>query len=265
MTSRLLAALVLLPMVATASADEVGYLRDVRPILANRCFKCHGPDLKKGGLDLQNRDSALKELKSGAHAIMPGKRDESELVRRVTAGDDGRMPPKGEPLSAAQIATLKAWIDQGAHYEEHWSLVPPRRGPPPTVKNQIWVRNPVDRFVLARLEKDGLSPSSEAERAILIRRVSLDLIGLPPSPKEVDDFLNDRSPDAYEKVVDRLLRSVHYGEHQARPWLDLARYADTNGYEKDERRNVWPYRDWVIAAFYRDLPFDQFTVEQIAG
>ncbi len=254
-----------MPLRAADEPAEVGYLRDVRPILANRCFKCHGPDLKKGGLDLQNRDSALKELKSGARAIVAGKGAESELVRRISASDDERMPPKGDALTAAQIAALKSWIDQGAKYEEHWSFVAPQRRTLPAIGKSSWVRNPIDNFVLARLEKEGLSPSPEADRTALIRRLSLDLTGLPPSPKEVDDYLQDQSRDAYEKVVDRLLNSAHYGEQQARSWLDFARYADTNGYEKDERRTIWPYRDWVIAAFNRDLPFDQFTIEQIAG
>src|SRR5260221_7240972 len=172
-------------LTAADKPAEVGYLRDVRPILANRCFKCHGPDLKKGGLDLQNRDSALKELKSGAHAVVPRKSAESEMFRRISATEDERMPPKGEALTPAQVATLKAWIDQGAKYEEHWSFVSPQRRTPPVVRNLGWVRNPIDNFVLARLEKEGWTPSAEADRATLIRRLSLDLTGPPPSPKDV--------------------------------------------------------------------------------
>ncbi len=251
-----------------AAKPEISFNRDIRPILSNRCFKCHGPDLKKSGLDLQTRDTALKELKSGMRAVVPGKSDESELLRRVTASEETeRMPPKGkgEALTADQVAKLRAWIDQGAKYEEHWAYVRPQRPPLPAVRNRAWVRNDIDSFVLARLEREGLSPSPEADRATLLRRVSLDLTGLPPTVREVDDFLADRSERAYEKAVDRLLASPHYGEHQARPWLDQARYADTNGYEKDERRTVWPYRDWVIGAFNRDLPFDRFTIEQVAG
>jgi hypothetical protein len=246
---------------------DVRFNRDVRPILSNHCFKCHGPDLKKGGLDLQNRDAALRKLKSGSPAFVPGKADESQLIDRVSAGaDDPRhMPPKGEALKPDQIAKLKAWIDQGANYEEHWAYVKPLRHPLPVVKDKDWPRNGIDHFVLARLEAEGLAPSPEADRPTLIRRASLDLTGLPPSLEDVERFVNDRSPDAYEKMVDRLLVSPHYGEHQARYWLDEARYADTNGYEKDERRTIWPYRDWVINAFNRDLPFDQFTIEQIAG
>jgi mono/diheme cytochrome c family protein len=250
----------------SAPQTEVRYNRDIRPILSNRCFKCHGPDLKKGGLNLQVRDTAVKELRSGRFAIVPGKGGESELIRRILADDPAeRMPPKSPPLPAEQIAKLRAWIDQGAKYEEHWAYVKPVRPALPSVKDVSWPHNGIDYFVLARLEHEGLSPSPEADRATLIRRVSLDLTGLPPTLEEVDAFLADQSPNAYEKVVDRLLNSVHYGEHQARPWLDMARYADTNGYEKDERRTIWPYRDWVINAFNRDMPFDQFTIEQFAG
>ncbi len=249
-----------------SAADEMRFNRDIRPILSNRCFKCHGPDLKKGGLDLQTRATALKQLKTGGHAIVPSKSAESLLIQRVTAEDPTeRMPPKGEPLTVTEIAKLKAWIDQGAPYEKHWSYVPPVRPPLPAVKNTAWPRNSIDYLVLARLEAEGLSPAPDADRAVLLRRVSLDLTGLPPSPQEVDAFLADPSPEAYERVVDRLLASPQYGEHQARYWLDEARYADTNGYEKDDRRSIWPYRDWVINAFNRDLPFDQFTIEQLAG
>jgi hypothetical protein len=246
--------------------SAVGYNRDVRSILSNHCFKCHGPDLKKGGLNLQTRDGALKKLKSGRVAIIPGKSAESPLIERLTLHDvEKRMPLKSAPLSPAQIATLRAWIDQGAKYEEHWAYVKPVRPALPAIKHKDWPRNGIDYFVLDRLEKEGLSPSPEADRTTLIRRVSLDLTGLPPTVAEVDAFLADKSPDAYERVVDRLLGSVHYGEHQARPWLDMARYADTNGYEKDDRRSIWPYRDWVVNAFNRDLPFDRFTIEQLAG
>lgn len=262
-------------LVSLASAEEpksaaadISYNRDIRPILSNRCFKCHGPDQKKGKLDLQNREAALKPLKSGAFAIVPGKSAASVLIERISAEDETEwMPPrgKGERLSAEQIAKLRAWIDQGAKWESHWSYVKPVRHDLPAVKNLSWVKNDVDRFVLARLEKEGLCTSPEADRATLIRRASLDLTGLPPTPKEVDDFRADTSPNAYEKVIDRLLAAPSYGERQALPWLDHARYSDTNGYEKDERRTIWPYRDWVINALNRDMPFDRFTVEQIAG
>jgi hypothetical protein len=253
---------------ADAGEPSVAFNKDIRPILTASCFKCHGTDLQKGGLDLRQRDGAVKVLKSGNKAIAPGRSADSALIQRVTADDDEqRMPPKskGARLTPEQIARLRAWIDQGAKYEQHWSYAKPLRPPLPVVKNKSWPKNDLDYFVLARLEKEGLSPSPEADRVVLIRRVSLDLIGLPPTVKEVDDFLSDQAPNAYEKVVDRLLSSKHYGERQARPWLDMARYADTNGYEKDERRSIWPYRDWVINAFNRDLPFDQFTIEQLAG
>jgi len=253
---------------AGAAPAEVRYNRDIRPILSNRCFKCHGPDLKKAGLDLQTRESATKELKSGMKAIVPNNAAASHLIERVLSTDDKqRMPPKGkgEPVSAQQIATLKAWIDQGAKWEEHWAYVKPQRPTLPALKNQGWPKNGIDHFVLARLEAEGLQPSPEADRATLVRRVSLDLTGLAPTIAELDAALGDTSPTWYEKVVDRLLASPHYGERQAHPWLDMARYADTNGYEADNRRTIWPYRDWVINAFNRDLPFDQFTIEQIAG
>src|SRR5262249_13710218 len=249
-------------------SPPISFNRDIRPILSNRCFKCHGPDLRKAGLDLQSRQSALKELKSGNVAIVPGKSDESELIERVTSPlQSERMPPKGKApaLTRVEVAKLRAWIDQGARYEEHWAYVKPVRPAWPQVKNKAWVRNAIDAFVLALLGREGLAPSAESDWETLIRRVSLDLTGLPPTPAKVDAFLADKNPNAYEKVVDRLLASAHYGEHQARPWLDMARYADTNGYEKDDRRVIWPYRDWVIAAFNRDLPFDQFTTEQLAG
>jgi hypothetical protein len=247
---------------------EIHFSRDIRPILSKNCFKCHGPDLKKAGLDLQEQASALKELKSGNRAIVPGSSKASQLIQRVTAADDNeRMPPKGkgDRLTPDQVAKLRAWIDQGAKWEEHWAYVKPVRPALPVVQHAGWPRRDLDYFVLARLEREGLAPSPEADRATLIRRVSLDLTGLPPTLQEVDAFLADTSPDAYERVVDRLLASPHYGERQAHPWLDEARYADTNGYEADNRRTIWPYRDWVINAFNRDLPFDQFTLEQIAG
>ena len=216
---------------------------------------------------MQNADAARKTLKSGNVAFVPGKAQESQLIERVSAGDDDprHMPPKGERLKPEQIAKLAAWIEQDAKYEEHWAYVKPVRPPLPAVKDKKWPRNGIDHFVLARLEAEGLAPAPEAERSVLVRRVCLDLTGLPPTLEQVDEYLNDKSDDAYEKMVDRLLASPAYGEHQARYWLDQARYADTNGYEKDDRRTIWPYRDWVINAFNRDLPFDQFTIEQLAG
>lgn len=258
----------LLPLVLVASpaaaAEPVDYARDVRPILSNACFRCHGPAVQKAKLRLDTRDAATK-----AGAIVPGKPDDSPLVTRVCAADDdGRMPPPEAAgrLTTAQVATLRAWVEQGAPYPPHWAFVPVRRPEVPELRNtKHEVRNEIDRFVLARLDPEGLPASPPADRSTLLRRVSLDLTGLLPTPLELDDFLNDRSPDAYEKVVDRLLASAHYGERQARHWLDLARYADSNGYTIDGPRSIWPYRDWVIKALNDDLPFDRFTVEQLAG
>ena len=262
----LTAVFVLLLDIEAYSAEPVRFQRDILPILSNNCFKCHGPDLKKGGLDLQTFVTATKKLASDNIAIVPGKIDTSELLKRIVSEvAEERMPPKGERLKPAQVALLKAWIEQGARYEEHWAYVKPEKPNLPTLKNSKWVRNPIDAFVLARLEALGLSPAPEADKITLIRRVSLDLIGLPPTIAEVDAFLADTAADAYEKLVDRLLQSRYHGEHMTRWWLDMARYADTNGYEKDERRTIWPYRDWVINAFNRDMPFDEFTIEQLAG
>ena len=247
-----------------AEKVEVHFNQDIRPILSNRCFKCHGEDLKKAGLDLQTAATATKKLKGGEAAIVPGDVAKSELLIRVTS-QEKPMPPKGDPLTPEQIAKLKGWIEQGAKYEEHWAYVKPVQKPLPELKNKTWPRNGLDGWILARLEQEGLAPSPEADKLTLLRSVGLDLTGLPPTPQELDAFLADASPGAYEKAVDRLLSSPAYGEHMARYWLDLARYADTNGYEKDDRRTAWPYRDWIINAFNRNMPFDQFTVEQIAG
>ena len=228
-----------------------------------------------GGLRLDS-SKALEGGLSGK-AILPGKSADSLLVKMIGGQIEGkRMPMTGDPLSDEQIALIRRWIDDGASWpgesagasepdQKHWAYVPPVRPSLPNVKNKSWVRNPIDQFVLARLEKEGLQPSLEADRARLIRRLSLDLIGLPPSIEEVDAFIADKKPDAYEKLVERLLASPHYGERWARHWLDLARYADSHGYESDPLRSMWKYRDWVIEAFNRNLPFDQFTVEQLAG
>ncbi|MHA3772985.1 PSD1 and planctomycete cytochrome C domain-containing protein [Verrucomicrobiota bacterium sgz303538] len=258
-------------LAVTAHArDEVDFLRDVRPILSAYCFKCHGPDEKarKAELRLDVREEALKEAESGAKAIVPGKPNESELVARILSDDrDEVMPPPQtkHELTASQKETLKKWVATGAEYRPHWAFVPPNEVPPPEVKRADWPKNPIDRFVLARLEQEGLSPSAEADKYALCRRVYLDVIGLPPTPEEADAFVNGASPDAWERLVDKLLASPHYGERWARRWLDLARYADTNGYEKDRTRNIWPYRDWVIRALNADMPFNEFTIKQLAG
>jgi Protein of unknown function (DUF1553)/Protein of unknown function (DUF1549)/Planctomycete cytochrome C len=265
--------------VSLAQAAEVDFARDVRPLLAARCFECHGSDKQEADLRLDRSDALMKGGSSGP-AVVAGKSGESRLIKAVVGDDEEveKMPPKGPPLDAAEIAVLKRWIDEGAQVpadsepvvaarrrSDHWAFQPLAHAAPPAVKNQSWVRNPIDAFVLARLEAAGLAPSPEADKATLARRVSLDLLGLPPSVEEVSAFLADTSGDAYERLVDRLLSSPHYGEHWGRHWLDLARYADSNGYTIDSGRSIWKYRDWVIAALNRDLPFDQFAIEQLAG
>jgi hypothetical protein len=241
----------------------VVFNRDVRPVLSDTCFPCHGPDpgKRKAGLRLDTADG-------GRRTVVPGKPAESELFRRITAADEKeRMPPakSGRRLTPAQVELLRRWIEQGAAWQPHWAYLPPQRPALPAVKNTSWPRNPVDHFVLGRLEREGLAPSPEAAKPTLLRRVSLDLTGLPPTPAEVDTFLADTAPGDYERAVDRLLASPRYGERMALDWLDAARYADSNGYQEDRTRTLWPWRDWVVAAFNRNLPFDQFTVEQLAG
>jgi len=254
---------------APAPASKVDFQRDIRPILSNNCFYCHGPDKgnRMAGLRLDVRDDAFASRKNGA-AIVAGKPTESLLYKRIAHEKPAmRMPPatSHKTLTSDQIDTVKRWIEQGAAWKEHWSFTPPVRAKIPAVKNANWPRNTIDRFILARLEAAGMEPAPEANRRTLIRRVSFDLTGLPPKPEDVEAFLNDKSPDAYEKVVDRLLASRHFGEHRARYWLDAARYADTHGIHVDNYREMWPYRDWVINAFNRNMPFDQFTIEQVAG
>ncbi|MCW3051380.1 MAG: hypothetical protein JWN14_550, partial [Chthonomonadales bacterium] len=243
-------------------AQSPDFNREVRPILSQHCFKCHGPDegQRKVGLRFDRRDGAIR-------ALTLNKAGESSFVKRIVSHGGDIMPPvyANKPLSEKEIAVLKRWVATGAVYKPHWAFELPRQAPLPKVQNPAWCRNPIDNFILAKLEKQGLKPSPEADRLTLVRRVYLDLVGLPPTPEEADAFVYDKSPNAYEKLVDRLLASPHYGERWARRWLDLARYSDTNGYEKDRFRSVWPYRDWVINAFNKDLPFDKFTIQQIAG
>ncbi|NUM55623.1 MAG: DUF1553 domain-containing protein [Candidatus Hydrogenedentes bacterium] len=245
------------------------YNRTIHPILADNCFTCHGPDKnsRKGDLRLDVREAAV-EVREGRAAIVPGNSAASELVRRITSSNaDDVMPPtnSGHALKSDQIAKLTEWIDSGAEYEPHWSYIAVTRPEVPAASNDGWIRNPIDAFVLANLDAHGLKPSPEADRVTLIRRASLDLLGLPPTPEEVDGFVNDASPDAYEQLIDRLLASPQYGERMAVSWLDWVRYADTNGYHGDEPRIVWPYRDYVIKAFNENMPFDRFTIEQLAG
>jgi hypothetical protein len=250
---------------AARAEEPLEYNRDIRPILAENCFRCHGPDsaARQAELRLDQRQAAID-----AAAIAPGDPDSSELVRRINSPDpEERMPPESshKKLSAKQKETLRRWIAAGAEYQPHWSFIPPARPEPPQVKNPAWCRNPIDYFVLARLEAAGLAPAPEADRRTLARRLSLDLTGLPPAPELVERFVRDSAAGAYERLVDELLASNHWGEHRGRYWLDAARYADTHGIHFDNYREAWAYRDWVIRAFNRNLPFDRFTIEQLAG
>lgn len=258
-----------LPISVWGADGGLSYNRDVLPILAENCFACHGHDkgARQAGLRLDNREGATAELESGVRAISPGNIDQSELIRRINADPDEVMPPRktGKRLTAQQRDTLRRWIEQGARYEMHWSFISPARAAPPAVEG---ADHPVDCFIQARLAAASLRPSREAERAILIRRVSLDLTGLPPTPTEVDEFISATEKDAdaaYVQLVERLLASPHYGERWGRWWLDQARYADSNGYSVDAPRQIWKYRDWVIDALNADMPFDEFTIEQLAG
>ena len=254
---------------AAQAGKTVDFQRDVRPILSDKCFQCHGPDeaTRMAGLRMDTREGAFTSRGNGA-AIVAGDLEKSLLYQRITSSNDMlRMPPahSNKELNKEQIATLKRWIEEGASWDQHWSFRPLDRPVEPAVKNSAWPRNPIDRFILARLESVGLSPAPEADRRTLARRAALDVTGLPPEPAWVEAFVQDSSGDAYEKYVDRLLESEHWGEHRGRYWLDAARYGDTHGIHVDNYREMWPYRDWVIRAFNQNMPFDQFTVEQIAG
>ncbi len=260
----LAAACLTLAPLTVAGGERVEFNRDVRPILSENCYACHGPDKaqRQAQLRLDEREAALKR-----GAVVPGKPDDSELVARILSDDDDVMPPREahKELTAAQKRTLRDWIEQGAEYQAHWAYVAPVRRPAPEVRDRAWVRSPIDAFLLANLESKGIEPSPEAPRRRQIRRLSLDILGLPPSPEEVDAFERDPDPQAYEKLVDRLLKSPHYGERMAVAWLDLARFADTVGYHGDQGQRVFPYRDYVVNAFNANKPFDAFATEQIAG
>jgi mono/diheme cytochrome c family protein len=259
-----------------AATQKVDFTRDIQPLLEGRCYQCHGPKRTENGLRLDDRDSALKGGERGP-ILVPGKSAESLVVHAVSHARDDMpaMPKKGDPLSAEQIGLLRAWIDQGADWPVvkkeariHWAFQAPVKPAVPNSKSnneKFRIRNPIDAFILARLLKDGLEPSPEADRTTLLRRLHFDLTGLPPTPEEVDAFLADKAPDAYERKVEELLKSPHYGERWGRHWLDAARYADSDGFEKDKPRFVWAYRDWVVSALNRDLPYDRFVIEQLAG
>jgi Protein of unknown function (DUF1553)/Protein of unknown function (DUF1549)/Planctomycete cytochrome C len=263
---------------SAAEPARVDFQNDILPLFQKHCYQCHDANKQKSGFRLDAKVEALKGGDSGKPAIVPGQSGKSELIRRVTSADvDEAMPPQGkaEPLSAAHVKLLRDWIDAGAEWPDtvaagdntkHWAFKAPVRPAVPGIRNSIFdIRNPIDNFILARLEKEGLKPSPQADKITLVRRLSLDLTGLPPTPEEVDDFVKDNSTDAYAKLVERLLASPHYGERWARLWLDAARYADSDGFEKDKSRQVFFYRDWVINAFNRDLPYNQFIIDQIAG
>lgn len=278
MTYRVISSLILLGIALFSDSAALGetpdvdinFNRDIQPILSDNCFACHGPDeqSRQAGVRLDSFDAAQQLSDSGAQPIVVGRPDESEVIRRIMSTDpDEQMPPptSQKRLNPTEKELLQRWVAAGAEYQSHWSFAPPKRLPPPKVKLQSRVRNPIDSFVLAKLESLNLALSPEADRATLLRRVSLDLTGVPPTPSELDAFLADDSPEAYEKVVDRLLASPRYGERMALEWLDAARYADTNGYNNDGGRTMWRWRDWVIDAFARNMPFDRFIISQLAG
>lgn len=254
-------------LLCAADAPKVDFGRQIQSILAKRCYSCHGPDKAEGGLRLDHRETALGKLESGETAIIPNDTAKSEILRRIVSEDHAeRMPPEGARLSEGQVALIKQWIAEGANWEDHWAFTVPKDYPVPTVKTPGWVLNPIDAFVLSKLEANGLMPAGPADKRALLRRVTYDLIGLPPTYQETQDFVSDTSPDAYEKVVDRLLKSPHYGERWARHWLDVVRYADTNSFERDGPKPfAWRYRDYVIRSLNEDKPYDQFVREQLAG
>ncbi len=263
------AAVPLLLCLPSQAGSAINFDLEIRPILSDNCFHCHGPDaaMRKAELRLDTKEGALATI-DGMAAVLPGKPDESALIRRIESTDpDEQMPPPEakKKLSDAQRALLRQWIEEGANWSEHWAFVPPVKSALPVSKHSAWSRNAMDYFIAAKMEENGLEPSPEATRQTLIRRVSLDLTGLPPTPEETARFLADTSPDAYERLVDRQLASPHFGERMAWPWLDAARYADTNGYQGDNERTMHPWRDWVVQAFKNNMPYDQFTVEQLAG
>ena len=258
------------PAFCEEKQGKVDFLEEVRPILAGNCFPCHGPDKakRKAKLRLDTSAGIFSARKSGRRVVVAREAGSSLLIEKIEAPDrDERMPPgdSGLELSPEQVDVLRRWVESGAEWKEHWAYREPGRSSPPAVKDGGWVRNPIDAFVLARLEKENLEPSPAASRTTLLRRLWIDLAGLPPAPMELRRCLEDSGPGSWEKAVDRLLSSPHFGERSAQDWLDAARYADTTGYAADKPREMWVYRQWVIDAFNTDMPFDQFTVEQLAG
>lgn len=266
----LTAVTVSLSALAHGAEPPLDFNRDVRPLLSDRCFACHGPDGedRHAGLRLDLRETATAELESGTVAVVPENSAASELLARITSTDpDLVMPPPhvGKPITPAEARILERWIAAGAEYRGHWAFERVEQPALPQVRDGSWPKTPLDRFILARLEAEGIAPAPEADRITLARRLALDLTGLPPAPEAVSDFLADTAPDAYERYVDSLLASPHFGERMAIEWLDAARYADSHGYQTDSSRSNWPWRDWLIRAFNDNLPFDQFTVDQLAG
>ncbi|MAM90574.1 MAG: chromosome segregation protein [Opitutaceae bacterium] len=253
----------------SAEEESISFNKDIRPILSDICFQCHGPDAnsREADLRLDARESAMAD-RGGYSALVPGDPDESELIWLIFSEDSSeQMPPSEHPrqLSQAEKELIRDWVEQGAEYEAHWAFIPPEKNLPDVEDDRNWARNEIDAFVLAKLDKEGLEPSPEADKETLIRRLSLDLNGIPPTLEEIERFLSEGSPEAYESLVDRLLASPRYGERMVWEWLEASRYADSNGYQNDDERGMWPWRDWVIDAMNENMPFDKFTIEQIAG
>jgi hypothetical protein len=271
MTRRALPFLILALAMLPAAANEIDFNRDIRPILTSHCTACHGGVKEAGGISFVFREKALAAGESGNRTLIPGDPDASELIKRVTSADPDVIMPQpehGPRLPASEIAKLRQWIKEGAKWQEHWAFVKPVATPPPPVYQADWPKIPIDQFVLARLEAEKLQPNTEAEPALLLRRLSIDIIGLPPTLAELDAFetaWKTNPESAWQREIDRLLASPHYGERWASNWLDLARYADTEGLGHDQPRTAWPFRDWVVRAFNADMPFDQFTIKQLAG
>jgi hypothetical protein len=251
--------------------ERIDFNFHVKPILSDRCYTCHGPDnnARKADFRLDTEEGAFSSLTSGGHAFTAGNLQKSKAIARMVSEDTEFMMPPPESnlaLSVREQAIIAKWVEQGAHWKDHWSFIPPEKTGIPKISDSSWpVKNSIDNFILSRLESEGLKPADPAAKATLLRRVSLDLTGLPPTVADLDRFLEDISPNAYEKVVDRLLSSKHYGERMAIDWLDVARYADSHGYQDDGMRNTWPWRDWVIKAYNDNMPYDQFLIWQLAG